>query len=280
MSRWVWAAGLLFCGGLGVGLQRLRAPSAPPAAPAPPAPSVLTAEACGALEARYAALAEPLRSCNQDDECVAEPRGGQFFGLDGCVRFRRRDAALDALAPVEAEWMQGACVTSYVPSCLPRLAQCRGGRCVERPAEPIPRDWQRIDVQKIFSFFAPPDLVDEHAHGDDSLVGVYRGALGELSFDYGAFANPLEGEGMPGGWPEAHAKTRAQSVVISGANARLVTYRGPKEVHAGVFFPHVPKPSAPQLWSDGESTRLELDLSCTSDCEATFLMIARSLEFY
>lgn len=262
--------------------MRTRAVPPPPTTePIPaPAPSTLSEAGCGLLRKRYVELADTLRACAADADCIAEPRGPQFAALDGCTRYRRRDSSTRELDPIEQKWMHGACVSSVVTNCTERAAQCLGGRCVERPPEPIPRDWKRIDAADVFTFFAPPDLVDQQVRGMDSMVGMFEGPLGVLEYDYGAYSDTLEGNGVPGRYPNTPRKTRGDSVLLAGQKARLVTYRGPKEVRVGVYFPHVPTANTPWRAPGEGENRLQMSLVCKIDCEKTFLLVAHSLEFY
>ena len=282
LSRWVWGFGLAFCAALGVGVVRLRArtPAPPPSEPvvAAPAPSVLSEASCQELGTRYLRLADTLRACTQDDECVAEPRGPQFAALDGCPRYRRRDASTAELEPLEQRWLQSACVSSFVTTCEARPVQCLAGRCVERPPEPIPRDWKRHDAQNVFTFFAPPALEDQKMMGTDSLANDLAGPPGLLSYEYGPYTRTLEGKDTPAGYGKT---TRAEVMLLAGQKARFVSYRGPKnEALVGVYFPTVPKPSWPRPGTGEGESSLRLSLTCKGDCEATFLMVAHSLEFY
>jgi hypothetical protein len=279
-SVWLWAGGLAVCLGAAAFVLRPRAPAVPPLQISAATPAILTAKQCGALQAQYTQLLEPMRACHVDDDCVAEPRAQQHWDLDGCGRYRARSTSVEPLDAIERQWQQGACMEGYVAECKPVRAQCLEGRCEELPPDPLPRTWKRVMAHGRFSMFVPRDFIDEKAIGQDSLVGSYAAPLGALHYDYGEYSNRLEGDDMPNGEADAPRKTRSEPVTIAGQHARFVTWRGTTAVHAGLYISFVPRPGNPAIFDVGSRTRLQMTLSCASDCEATFHQIARSIEFY
>lgn len=277
--RWVLvAAAAIGIAGAVFELRRIRAPL-----PAPPAPArIASREECTNLAAKYQSLLADLGSCSTDDDCIAEPRGAEAWALDGCGRYRRRDASTRQLDALERTWMQSACPEGYVSTCRPVRAQCRMGRCGERAPEPLPRDWRRVtSTGNYFSMFVPPDFQSVELHPDDGNPGQLRGALGVLSYDYSEWAGTLEGgNGSPAGFADADQKTRAEDTTLANQKVRFVTWRGPKQIYASVVFATVPPVQNPALWAIDARTRLVMTLACATDCEATFDLVAHTLEFY
>jgi len=57
-----------------------------------------------------------------------------------------------------------------------------------------PRGWVKIDA-RYFDFYVPPDLRSTPVTSIDSFVGRYKGNSFSISFDYGAYSDPLDGSG-------------------------------------------------------------------------------------
>jgi hypothetical protein len=237
------------------------APPAPPAAPLPPPPD------CDALRASYRAALEPTDSCKTDDECIAERRDGVVSGLDGCMRFRRRDAELSELARFEQAWVRAGCAKTFI-TCGERRAQCLAGRCAERPPDGLPRSSRRVDANGKFSFVVPPDVVQKEAQGEDSYVGLFEGPRYTLTFDYGEYGTALDGEDVK--------VLRREKTIISGVEAMLIASRNRDGlVYSGVHFANIPAVGR------GNGLRLTLWATCKKldDC-ADVPIIARSIELH
>ena len=91
-------------------------------------------------------------------------------------------------------------------------------------AHEIPTDWEMIKADNYFRFRAPSDLQKQDVQGVDSLVGEFVSPTLTLSFDYGAYSDPLDREGFEGFW-----------TTIDGRRARIAR----NEELIGVHFPDV-----------------------------------------
>lgn len=150
---------------------------------------------CLRLAEKYALLMEDAAiGCKQDDDCVAEERGGVYVALDGCARFRSKATPTGGPDSISAQWLAGAC--AWAPGtnvdCGGARAQCVAGRCVERPPDPLPRDWKRLSLPGTLSVFAPPDFTAEEAHGEDSQLRVYDGERRRLEMQLDPHSGPFD----------------------------------------------------------------------------------------
>jgi hypothetical protein len=83
--------------------------------------------------------------------------------------------------------------------------------------EAIPDGWKRIDL-KAFSFYAPPDMKDQHARGIDSAVWRFRNRSITLDLDFGLYSNDLT-------FYSDQPEYRAEWTEIGGKKARIATLR-------------------------------------------------------
>lgn len=230
-------------------------------------PHEAATDGCDDLRTRYRALLTPLASCATDDECLAERRDGLPSGLDGCMRFRRRNAPTTEADGIERTWLARGCAKKYV-TCGDRRAQCLDGQCRERPPDGLPRTSRRIDANGKFSFVAPPDLVQEDVRGEDSYVGQLTGPRYTLRWDYGDYGTSLEGDATV---------IRREKTTISGVKAELIASKATssRRFYSGVQFYDIPAAGR------GGSVRLTLWADCEKleDC-ADIPIIARSIELY
>jgi hypothetical protein len=110
------------------------------------------------------------------------------------------------------------------------LTGCAKHEPAEPPANDVPRaqaaratppaGWSTFELRGI-QFFGPPDLVDQHANGEDSLVGLFVSPSMQVDFDFGwysddSFIGHFDGKRMRDGTLE--------QVVIDGHPARLGTW--------------------------------------------------------
>lgn len=240
-----------------------------------PSASALAAPAdCDALVVRYRAALDTLQTCAGDDECVADERGKVWSALDGCARFRRRDADLArSLEPLESAWLARGCSRSIYMTCAPERAQCRAGRCAELPREPIPRDWRRITHRGKFSFFVPADAAqDKDVRGEDTEVGEWKTPRTTINFDYGQYGTNIQGSTS-----EGNTLLRREPVTVGDSKGFLVLTR----MRESSFIAGIHLPELGNSISRYESV-LTLWTSCTkrTDCEAEGLLTARSLELH
>ena len=120
-----------------------------------------------------------------------------------------------------------------------------------------PAGWRTFELGGI-QFFGPPDLIDQHANGEDSLVGLFVGPSMQVDFDFGwysddSFIGHFDGVKMRSGTLE--------QVVIDGHPARLATWSDNR------FPPTLPNACAiyvPDVERTGEArgeTKLEFRVS-------------------
>ncbi len=144
---------------------------------------------CEALAQSYSLGLLGSDHCERDDECVVEPRGRLYTGLDGCRRLTSRRFDLKATDRLAAEWLQVGCARSFdlCPE-APTQAICRGGQCRERPPPPIAEDWVRVDVEQALTVFLPPEVGEapyQRDCGNGPAVRTFRGAGLEVRIEYG-----------------------------------------------------------------------------------------------
>ena len=269
---------VLGCVGLAIAFGRRTHPDVD-APPAGPSALVDTREHCDAIAASYRQALRGHQACSTDDDCMVEPRAKLVTGLDRCARFRRKDAPLADVDALEKVWLDRGCASSYL-TCRQERAQCIHGTCAELPPDPLPRTYRRVWCQDSFSFFVPPDLIEEKVQGEDSVVGAFSNPKMHLSYDFGRYSNPLESENRDGG-PIVDRMISRQEVTLSDAPAVLVTKevfwttRATPAFISGVHFPRVP------VMGGGEGTRLTIMAICDdlADC-ARAEGIYRSIEFH
>jgi hypothetical protein len=97
----------------------------------------------------------------------------------------------------------------------------------DTPAAEVPGTWVTIDAEKMFSFRAPRDLVEQPVQGKDSFVGKYDSPALELTFDYGRYSDPLE--------HEDYRDWRIRNTTIDGKRAKI----GWSGDRIAVHFPRV-----------------------------------------
>lgn len=237
------AAGLLALGVVVLLARRAFREAAKAAAPAPKLEPP-DAEKCASLVKQYASAWEALNRCERDEDCAASPRGELFTALDGCARFgpRRGDPKFaDALA---ARWLSAGCADAYEICDEKAESVCRAGRCAQRPPAPLPASWNRIDVERDFYFFLPPDLKEVPIQAEEGHIYVWRGERMGVSLDYSGWGSQLD-EPIP----EPLRMVSREKITISGEPAVLrviegmpvKTLRGPVEpwTSVGLHIPHV-----------------------------------------
>jgi hypothetical protein len=99
---------------------------------------------------------------------------------------------------VEAQWLAAACANTgdVTADCGGVRAQCVAGRCVERPPEPLPRDWKRLSLPATLSVFAPADFLELGVHEEDSLVRVFQGERRSIELSLDPYASPTVDEAL------------------------------------------------------------------------------------
>jgi hypothetical protein len=107
----------------------------------------------------------------------------------------------------------------------------------------VPEDWASVNAKDAFTFRAPPDLVEQHVQGIDSLVGKYDSPTLELSYDYGMYSDPLEGE--------SYRSWTFRNVTVDGRRARI----GHSESRMAIHFP--------QVGTDSKLGDIKLSMSAT-----------------
>ncbi|HEX7600790.1 MAG TPA: hypothetical protein VF316_04255 [Polyangiaceae bacterium] len=277
-------AGVLVGVGLAVVVAR-RTHSDAPAPPTTPSALVDTREHCDAIASRYRRALLAQQACQFDEDCEAESRGRFYSGLDRCARFRRKDATPESLAEADSiasAWLDRGCSSLFL-TCRQERAQCKHGTCAELPPEPLPRTHRRVWCGNAFSFFVPPEVIEEKAEGDDSIVGAFAGPKMRLSYDFGRYSNSLASESVDGRAPVDEILSRKE-VTLSGTPGVLVTMRvlSPQRARflSGVHFPKVAV-SEPYMSLGREDARLTMMATCDAlaDC-APAEGIFRSIEFH
>jgi hypothetical protein len=117
--------------------------------------------------------------CAEDADCTADTRAGIYSALDGCVRVGNHSLPHDAADTIAAQWVKEGCAWTASIDCSVTRAQCRwvsgGERCVERPPESVPREWQRLSLPAVMSVFAPPDFVEKEESEWGRHVRLFSG---------------------------------------------------------------------------------------------------------
>ena len=109
-------------------------------------------------------------------------------------------------------------------SLLPLVVIAVFAGCEPAPPPSVPSNWQTISANGKFTFKAPPDLKPEPVQGIDSFVGKYASPTLEVTFDYGWYSDPMNGEGYT-----------SREITVDGKSARLVTKGDVVAIH----FPKV-----------------------------------------
>ncbi|APR81521.1 Hypothetical protein A7982_06870 [Minicystis rosea] len=244
---------------------RAGAPVAAPAPPAPPSP-----ERCASLEERHQATWQALNHCDEDEDCIAIRRGPAYAGLDDCARFAPRAADPAAAAALAGEWISLGCPNEpAICESVPRAA-CRKGRCSERPPEPLPPSWMRVDVDRDFHFFMPSDLVEIPIRADEGGIHLWKNERMRVNVDYSGYGSDLQEPEYPKG---IHIVSR-EDIRVSGDPAvlRIIEIepgmmRGSKEtwISAAIHAPHPPR-------------SLSLSATCKAPCPEAETIV-RSLVF-
>jgi len=153
---------------------------------------------CVKLKEQHDAAVAKLGACAADTDCAVETRGGVYFGLEGCYRYRNRRVSTDEAAALEARWRDDGCAASY-EICPPEpLAMCRAGRCVERPPPPLPETWHREEVPGGFFIYLPSEMKRVSEQGLDSPVSHHWGGGIELTSSFGNYGGPSGGADRDG----------------------------------------------------------------------------------
>lgn len=238
------AAGLLALGVVVLLARRAFRQAAQAAAPAPKLEPP-DAEKCANLAKQYASAWEARNRCERDDDCVASPRGELFTALDGCARFGPRKGDLKFADALAAQWLSAGCADAYEICDEKAEAVCRAGRCNERPPPPLPASWNRIDVERDFHFFLPPELKEIPIQAEEGHIYVWRGERMGVSLDYSGWGSQLDEPEVP---PPLRVVSR-EKITVSGEPAVLrviegmpvKTLRGPIEpwTSVGLHIPHV-----------------------------------------
>jgi hypothetical protein len=93
-----------------------------------------------------------------------------------------------------------------------------------------PEGWEPIAVGGLFTFSAPPGIIEKPVQGIDSRVGLYQISDIELGYDYGQYSSTLEEfSDLPG--------YERKTVVVGGLRAELVRT---DSYHQGIAFRSVP----------------------------------------
>lgn len=115
-----------------------------------------------------------------------------------------------------------------------------------------PANWHKVDAGP-FSILAPSGWEFHQLQGIDSFVGEFVGDGITLTFDFGAYSDPLEKE-----------KKQVSGVVhksIGGFPAKVVSPRTPGHGITGVYFRDIGHATALCLWGkDLTSTQQDLAL--------------------
>jgi hypothetical protein len=203
--------------------------------------------------------------CAADSDCTADPRGGLYTALDGCARFGNGSLPHGNADTIATQWAEEACAwpnVKYV-DCAPLRAQCRwvsgGERCVERPPDSLPRDWQRLSLPAVVSVFAPPDFVEKEESEWSTHVRVFAGDHRTLVLALGPISSRIQA-------------TDGEREAIDGHFAR-VEHLGADFKWRVTFEEHWPRPI------DGAS-EVTFTMSCSDDavCEP-WQAVLRSTRF-
>lgn len=158
-------------------------------AKAEPHPHLADPVECAALKSSHDDALSRLVQCTADADCAVEARGGAFFELEGCYRFRSRHQPSGELERIEARWTRLGCSTGYETCPPPPLAMCSQGRCAERPPPPLPETWHREDVPGAFSLYLPPAASRTGGLPYDAHGALFQGEGLEIATDFGQWGD-------------------------------------------------------------------------------------------
>ena len=122
------------------------------------------------------------------------------MALDGCARATKRTAHVAEADRLAQLWLGAGC-SDWFEECPapPRDAICRAAQCVERPPEGVPRDWVRVDLDRLGWMYLPPDMTRVPVQGEDSLAIEFDGDTATLTFDIGQYSPLLYDPSAEGG---------------------------------------------------------------------------------
>jgi hypothetical protein len=154
-----------------------------------PARGLPDAFRCESLKQRYEEARSGSTVCERDEDCLLEPRGRFYTGLDGCFRMKNRK--FDGLPAdrIAKEWLDAGCASSFA-LCPPTLGSgaCRAGVCMERPPLPVAEDWNRVDIAEMLSLFLPPEVIElpwtRHC-GNGPALRLFQGPGLYIRVEYG-----------------------------------------------------------------------------------------------
>lgn len=269
-------AGVVIATVLVAGFALSRAGERPPQVEPPPARPVarfVGRERCKKLAAAYVAERDRENHCERDEDCAVEVRGEQWTELDGCFRFRNKDASPAPADALARDWLAGGCMSELDLCNEEPLVMCRKGWCVERPPAPVPEDWVRNEYHHIFSLFLPPGYKFAFpAHDDTGIYAVFGGkdGSGQVFYEptYEEFTDVDE---------KHHDEWRP--IKIHGQDAELLrTYDdGEAQLLVRVISP----PDCPSLWCPGRKNRFYLRIACPDRAACERMMPAvQSIRFY
>lgn len=238
--RWALLALALVGAGTALVWQDVSPPSAaPPDAGVDARAKVLvdTAEHCEAIRTSYVTALAPFQRCERDEECVAERREGVLSGLEGCARYHRVDAGLDAVEAIASSWLGHGCAHAFM-TCAPRRARCVQHTCVELPPPGVPPTWRRYEHRSMiapgsgFSMFLPPEYGQVNREGDDGEGGRFTGATHELDYELDEYAPFVEAKTA-----EGEVSVTKEESLVNGRPAVFQVVRTTKaKVFSGVHF--------------------------------------------
>lgn len=198
-----------------------------PPSSAPSLKRIATPGTCAALEREYRERVHDLAACSVDQDCTIEARGGVWFGLDGCYRPRASKAVMAEADAMAERWLALGCAQDF-EICLPAGdVACRWNHCAELPPQHVPGDWKRVDMGRAVTFYVPPEMVEQPARGEDSVVRALASPQVAVMADLGAWSNPLKFDRHP--TPESDnpewALMNEQEIVAGGTRAVRVAAR-------------------------------------------------------
>jgi len=241
-------------------------------------PSPLSPWECYSLAKRYAADWQQVNRCTSDEDCIATPVPGALVRLDRCARYGPRSADAGAAEAQAQAWLAGGCAKDFDACVSVPEPVCRQGRCTDRPPPPVPAGWYRAEVEGTFALFLPPDLVEQHMMGEDSIELGWGSERMTVRLDYGPWSMRVDTPPSP--------RVSLEEITVGGEPAKLrITRPAPQppgtrrepRTEVAVNFPRVV--GAPS--SRYPVARLTVVIECKGlapcpDAEA----IARSIHFY
>ncbi len=221
---------------------------------------------CTAIKKEYVEWATHSRSCTASADCAVDVRGGTYFGLEGCYRFRNIHSAETSARSIEKAWLDEGCATTYEICPEAPLAMCRQGVCVEEPPAPLPSTWNREDVPGGFFLYVPPEMKRIGGIGDNSVLAQYEGGGISMAIDYVAADSFHREEEEPG-----------RPVTIGGYKAHMWSNEHSFKVVFEKIKPCLPPRCSPLIQGDA----LLVHADCNSDqaCENAWKSID-SIQFW